>query len=643
MIVATAGHVDHGKTLLVKALTGIDADRLPEEKKRGMTIDLGFAYWPQGSDATIGFVDVPGHERFIRNMLCGVTGIDSILLIVAADDGVMPQTREHVAIIDLLGVRHGAVALTKTDRVASERIEAVAREIAALLAGTSLAEAPIFPVSSTTGAGIAELKAHLAAAARAAPPKAASGKFRLAIDRAFTIVGAGLVVTGTVFAGMVAIGDAVRVLQAGRGARVRSLHVQNEAARSGGAGDRCALNLVGSDLHLDLVERGDWVVAEDAAEPVLKLDARLRVLAGEARPLAHWTPVHVHLGAADVTGRVAVLEGKAIAAGQAGLVQLVLDHPLGAVHGDKVIVRDQSAQRTIGGGVVIDIFPPRRGRVRPERLAYLRAMALDDHDAALAALLPDAASGLDLDRFAANRNLTAAEADAVFAAPAMRVVVTVSGRLGFTPAQWQLLKATALDALAAWHRRAPNAAGPGEDRLFASASPKLDRDVARAVAAELVNDGVIVRADTGLQLASHRPQLGPADAALWRRVEPLIDDNPLRPPSLHELAASLHEDARKLEAALMRVARFGLIVRVAPNRFFRPAALRRLGDMAAMLGGQSPDRRVTAAAFRDHAGIGRNVAIEVLEYFDRMKFTRRIGHAHEIMRSVIETFGIDAA
>ena len=635
MIVATAGHVDHGKTLLVKALTGIDADRLPEEKRRGMTIDLGFAYWPVAPGVTLGFVDVPGHERFIRNMLCGVTGIDFVLLIVAADDGVMPQTREHAAILDLLGIDRGAVALTKIDRVATDRVEEVEREIGALLARTGLADAPVLPVSAVTGAGIAGLKAHLAAAARVHPERTTNGNFRLAIDRAFTIHGAGLVVTGTVFSGAVSVGDTVRLLGADRSARVRSLHAQNKEAPTGHAGERCALNLAGNDLRPEIFARGEWIVSSEEALPAAKLDVRLRLLAGEARPLAHWTPAHIHLGAADVTGRVALLEGATLPPGGAALAQLVLDRPLGAVRGDRFIIRDQSAQRTLGGGTVIDIFPPRRGRAKPERLAHLRAMENADDAAALRALLAQSADGLDLKKFAANRNLTAPEADALFAAAPMRR----AGALGFAAPQWQKLKEAALGALAEWHRRAPNSTGPGEDRLFTATPHKLARDTVLAIAGELVREGAIIREGSSVRLPAHLPKLAPGDAAIWRRVEPLIDEHPLRPPSLHEIAAQLREDPKKLESLLVRASRLGLLVRLTPNRFFRPAALRRLGEMAAEIAAAADDHGVKATSFRDRAGVGRNVAIEVLEYFDRVKFTRRVGDVHEVVRSVGEAFG----
>ena len=320
-------------------------------------------------------------------------------------------------------------------------------------------------------------------------------------------------------------------------------------------------------------------------------------------------------------------------------MQLLLDRPIGAVRGDGVILRDQTAQRTLGGGNVIDIYPPRRGRAKPERRTYLAAMEPADDDAALARLLEGAGAGLDLGQFAANRNLTAAEAEACFARHPMRAVATATTRLGFAPSHWDGLKAAVLEGLAAAHRRAPDAMGPSEDRIFAGTPIRLAREVALAVAHELVRDGTIIRDGTGVRLPSHQPKLVAADAALWRRVEPVLDQTPLRPPSVHEIAAALREDAKKIEALMVRVARLGLLVRLTRHRFIRPQALHDLGAMAAALGTEAADHRVTAASFRDRAGVGRNVAIELLEYFDRVKFTRRIGDAHEIVQTVAQAFG----
>lgn len=625
MIVATAGHVDHGKTSLVAALTGVDTDRLPEEKRRGLTIDLGFAYLPLADAATIGFVDVPGHERFIHNMLAGVAGIDFALLVVAADDGPMPQTREHLAILDLLRVSRGAVALTKIDRVAAARVAEVQAALAALLGPTALAGAPVFPLSAVSGVGVAALKAHLESAGRALQPRTREGNFRMAIDRAFTIAGAGLVVTGTVVSGEIAVGDPVRALLAGQAARVRSIHAQNAATSRGLAGQRCALNLAGIDGKAP-IERGDWIVAGDVSPAVRKFDARLRVLTDEAKPLKHWTPVHVHHGAANVTGRVALLEGPSIAPGAAGLVQLVLDRPLGALRGDGFILRDQSSRRTLGGGQVIDVFPPARGRARAERLAVLAAQEREDPAAALEALLAQAVEGVDLARFAANRNLTPAAATSLDAVVPMQ---RAAGR-GFSPRQWDALRRRVLGALEAWHRRAPDSAGPPEDRLLEGTGLRLPRDALAALAALLVREGAIVRAGAGICLPEHRTQLTGADAALWQQAGALLESSDLRPPSVAELAAKLKVDARRLDAALSRLERHGLLVRVSKTRFFLPAALRRLEAMAEDEARASG--AITAAAFRDRSGIGRNLSIELLEFFDRIKFTRRKGDAHILLR-----------
>ena len=638
MIVATAGHVDHGKTLLVKALTGVDADRLPEEKRRGMTIDLGFAYLPVETGEPIGFVDVPGHERFIHNMLCGVTGIDFVLLIVAADDGLMPQTREHLAMLDLLEVRSGAVVLTKVDRVAPARVGDVERETTALLAGTTLAGSPVFPVSAVTGEGIEALKLHLTNAAHHHPIRSSAGNFRLAIDRCFTIAGAGLVVTGTAVAGLISAGDPVRVLQAGLSVRARGIHAQNRPSATARAGQRCALNLAGAGLKSghNQIQRGDWIVTGEVPAPALRIDARLRILKSEVRPLQHWTPVHLHLGAAGVSGRVAVLEGSAIAPGASALVQLVLEQPVGAVWGDGFIIRDQSAQRTLGGGRVADVFPPVRGRAKLERLLYLKAMEGKNQEAALQSLLEMSVHGLNLSRFAANRNLTGAEADKLFARASMKSVATPTGALGFSPLHWNALKRKVLEALTAWHGRSPHALGLAEDRILAEAGLRLPTAVALAITEELARDRAIVKGLHGVRLAAHAPQLSPPDAALWKKVSPLLDNTPLRPPTVHELAVALAADPRQIESFLVRASRLALLVRVAPNRFFKPGALRRLASIAEDLAAESGDHLVAAVSFRDRAGVGRNGAVEILDFFDRIHFTRRAGDAHQILRPAAE-------
>lgn len=639
MIVVTAGHVDHGKTLLVKALTGVDTDRLPEEKRRGLTIDLGFAYLPAGPDRTIGFVDVPGHERFIRNMLCGLAGIDFALLVIAADDGPMPQTREHLAIIDLLGVPAGAVALTKIDRVDARQLAEVGQEIASLLRGTALAHSPVLPVSAISGQGIDSLRQHLRRAAVEHRPREIAGNFRLAVDRSFTLDGAGLVVTGTCLSGSIAVGDQVRAAAAGLAARVRSIHANNAPAAMGKTGERCALNLVGADLKSGSIVRGDWIVAGDVPEPARKFDARIRILASEPKTFAHWTPVHVHLGAADLTGRVALLEGATIQPGESALAQLILDRPVCAVHGDRLIIRDQSSRRTVGGGRVVDVFPPARGRAKPQRVAFLAGMETDEPAMALQTLLDGAAGGLELSNFASNRNFRPDEAAKLFASVSMRKVATDHGFLGFSATHWNALRVEAVAALAAWHRLHPAVIGASEDRVLRGSGTALPREATLAVVAELVAAGAVVRSGTGVHLPGHQPRLQSADARLWQSIEPLLAASGLRPLSGVEIAQALRLDPDKAVSLLARIARQGLVVKVSQTRFVLPQTLRRLAQVAESTAQAEPPGLVTVMAFKDASGIGRNLTIEVLEHFDRARFTRREGDARRVLRPAREIFG----
>jgi selenocysteine-specific elongation factor len=377
VIVATAGHIDHGKTTLVKVLTGVDTDRLPQEKARGISIDLGFAHWRTPQGAMVGFVDVPGHERFVRNMLAGVCGVDFAMVVVAADDGVMPQTREHIGILDLLGIGRGIVVITKADRVDGQRIDAVGREIGALLAGTSLGGAALLPVSAVSGQNIDSLRDQLARAAATIERDTTRGRrARYAVDRAFTVTGSGTVVTGTVFDGRVRTGDRLLLSPSGREVRVRGIQRDGSPVDHAQAGERCALNL--ARLELVHVQRGDWVLHAGLHAPTRHLEVELRVLAGEPHALRHWTPMHLHLGTRDVTARVSLRRGEAVEAGGHAFARLILDQPISALHGDRFILRDQSAQRTIGGGRVLDAFPAQRRLPYDQRLRRLQALALPD-------------------------------------------------------------------------------------------------------------------------------------------------------------------------------------------------------------------------------------------------------------------------
>jgi selenocysteine-specific elongation factor len=622
MIVATAGHVDHGKTTLIKALTGVDTDRLEEEKRRGMSIDLGFAYADLGGDAPIGFVDVPGHEKFVRNMLAGVAAIDFALLVVAADDGPMPQTAEHLAILDLLGVTQGAVALTKIDRVPPERVAQARAEIVALLAPTALRNARVFPVVASTGEGIDLLRDHLTAAHRAFGVRPTHGNFRMAVDRCFSLAGTGLVVTGAVFSGAARIDDQVVISPHGTPARVRGIHAMNQPADMAGAGLRCALNLAGADLKRIDIARGDWIVAPPAHAPTTRIDVQVSVCASESRPLQHWTPVHLHAGAASVNARIAPLEGRAIAPGASGLAQLVLDAPVGAVRGDRFILRDQSARRTIAGGMVIDPFGPARGRSKPARLVQLAAMAQPAPANALAALLDAEPAGVNLDRFGRAWNLTSDEAQALHQIRSLKTVATGEGMLGIALHHWTALCSRICGVLRNWHAEHPESLGLTEPALAAQLDARMEQAMLRAAIKSLIEQQIIVRDGPNLHMLEHRATLSGTDEAFLAKISAVLKGAGIRPPIVGELARMLDIELPVLISFLERASSSGRLVRVAKNRFFLPATVAELTRIAAMLASESADGTFDAALFRDRSGIGRNLTIEVLEFFDRAGVTR---------------------
>lgn len=625
MIVATAGHIDHGKTALVHALTGVDADRLPEEKKRGMTIDLGFAYWPVEDGLTIGFVDVPGHEKFVRTMLAGVASIDLALLVVAADDGPMPQTLEHLAILDLMQVPAGAVVITKADRVSEERLAEVRDEIAGAVLGTGFADVPVHATSAYSGDGVGALKAWLLDQARGLARPPARGYFRLAVDRAFTLRGAGLVVTGTAVSGEVKVGDRLLLSPLGREVRVRSLHAQNAESETGRERQRLALNIAGVDK--DAVRRGDWILAPEAHAPTDRIDVRVRVAAGEGLTLNDRQPVHVHLGAADVTGRLALLEGRRLEAGESGWGQLVLDHAVGALAGDRFVLRDQSARLTLGGGAVADPFPPARGRRAPERIAFLEALDRPDRGQALAAALEASPNGLDLARFALAHNLTGDEAKASSA----RLEARTAAGLSFAPAHAAAWVERVREALARWHEAFRDRAGAPPESLRRTLKTSAPRPAWAAALALALADGVAKQVGPMVALAGHEATMAAADRLLWEELEPLLHEGGLRPPRVRELAAAVAEEPERVEAVLRRAANLALVAPVARNRFFPPATVDALIAAARNVAADQPDGLFTAQQYKDATGIGRNVAIEVLEYLDRIGATRRRGEGRIVL------------
>jgi selenocysteine-specific elongation factor len=630
MIVGTAGHIDHGKTTLVRALTGVDTDRLPEEKARGISIELGYAYTPLGNGEVLGFVDVPGHQRFVQTMLAGATGIDFALLVVAADDGVMPQTREHLNILLLLGIATGAIALTKIDMVDEARVVAVEHELRALLADTAFADAPIFPVSGRTGAGLEALQRFLSEFVQQRDRHADDAHFRLAVDRSFTLPGVGTVVTGTVHSGQVQVGASMVIAPSGREVRVRSIHAQNRPAEVGTTGQRCALNLAG--IARDDVVRGDWVVAPPIGLATERFDARLTLLAEEPKALRSGTNVHVHCGAAHVPARLvllgddvgAELHRDELAPGANRLVQLILQHPIAAWQGDRFIVRDASATRTIGGGRVLDPFAPARYRRSPERLAVLAALEAATPGAQLAALVEQAPFGVDLKRFARAGNVR--NLDAHVGLLAARRVTTTDIDFAIGKDHWCALQQRAVVVLVEFHRAHPDELGPDRARLKRIAFPRLDTALYGALVADLSAAGKVRRSGPWLHLPEHDNAPTAQERALVEKILPRLLDAPFDPPWVRDLAKGAAQPEAPLRAAMIRASKRGEMFQIVRDLFYHPAAIRDLAATANSL--HMVDGEVRAAAFRDATGLGRKRAIQILEFFDRVGFTRRVHDKH---------------
>ncbi|MCA8243060.1 selenocysteine-specific translation elongation factor [Burkholderia sp. AU32262] len=622
MIVGTAGHIDHGKTTLVCALTGVDTDRLKEEKARGISIELGYAYTPLDNGDVLGLIDVPGHEKLIHTMAAGACGIDFALIVIAADDGVMPQTREHLAILQLLGVTHGAVALTKCDRVDAARVVEVRDEIAAWLHDSTLAGVPIFETRATVAddPGVAALKQHLADAAIAWRARRDDGLFRLAVDRVFTLAGQGTVVTGTAFAGRVATGDTLAIVRTGGAARVRSIHAQNRPVEAGRAGERCALNLAGVD-KAD-VERGDTVADARLVSTSPRLDVELTLLADAGLTLTHWAPLHVHLGTLHRVAHVALLDGDTLAAGQRMRVQLVFDEPVFALPGDRFIVRNPQATRTVGGGRVLDPFGPARKRRTPARRAWLDALAAWLDEGRLDALLAQAPLGIaramltHLTGFAPNALALPDDALAI----GQRDAASNEGAV-ISHAHWRALQTRAVDTLRVYHERMPDEQGLDAARLRRMAAPLAGDVLWRALVDALVAGGEVARSGPWLHLPSHSVSLEPREEALARQLLPLIHAGRFDPPWVRDLARDTGAAEDAVRTLLRKLARRGDVHQVVRDLFYHADVARELAALVAHL---APSRGggLDAATFRDATGLGRKRAIQILEFFDRVGYTR---------------------
>ncbi len=635
ILVGTAGHIDHGKSTLVKTLTGTDPDRLKEEKARGITIELGFAHADLGAGVTVSFVDVPGHERFVRTMLAGVGGIDAVLLVVAADEGVMPQTREHFDICRLLQVPRGAIALTKADAADDEMRELATLDVRELVAGSFLDGAPIVPVSALTGEGLDALRAVLSGLARTVTPRDVAGAVRLPVDRTFTMRGFGTVVTGTLVSGTLHAEEVLAVLPGADRTTVRGLHVHGQSRPSAAAGERVAVNLTG--LEVDDVPRGAVLVTPGAFVPTRRVDAELTLLAGAA-PLKHGTRVRLHHGTAEVLARVSVAGAAgAVSAGDAALVRLRLETPAVLTRRDRFIVRSYSPLVTIGGGVVLDPDPPRAGLRAARAIARLESLRLRgdpsaDVAAALGRMVADAGlAGVSVVRLTSRLGRPAGEVRAAIGA------LDAAGRV-VAAADWAVDRSAVAAAstamvtgIEAFHRGQPLADGlPLEEartRWFAKAPPAVfDR-----VVAELAAAGRVVARDT-IAAAGHRLVLSDEETEVARRLDERLRAAGVQPPDVAALAAEWRRPPAVVERVVQLLVKQKRLVRL-DTLVFHAAALDQLKAEIASRKATAPDGRATVdvKAFKDTYGVSRKFAIPLLEYLDRERVTRRAGDVRIVL------------
>lgn len=643
IIVGTAGHIDHGKTALVHALTGIDADRLKEEKLRGITIDIGFADLAI-DDFRFGFVDVPGHERFVKNMLAGAHGLDLVMLVVAADESIMPQTREHFDICRLLRVKAGLVALTKADLVDAELLELARAEVEDYVAGSFLEGAPVIAVSSRTLEGIEDLKHALVELAARIQPKATMAVARLPVDRAFSIKGFGTVVTGTLIAGELKPGDEVEILPAGTRSRIRNVQVHGRDTDRALAGQRTAINLQG--INVDQVERGSVLAPAGRLRATSMLDVRLDLLASAPRPLTHRARVRLHHGTSEVMARVVVLGGAAgddaarqlaaahrIEPGASRIIQLRLEEPITALPGDRFIIRSYSPQVTIGGGVIIDALPDKH-RIR-DREAVVRLEQLERADPAERALVfleMSGASGMSQVEIAARTGATDEQiqiAARELVAEGRAFEVSTAPMLLISAESFSRLAARVIELLKDYHRREPLSLGLSREEVRERVFGDVRPEVFRAVVARLAEEGKVAAERDALRLASHSPALGEQEATAKQALEAAFKASGLQAGTLEEIAAASNVPvalARKLYtllAAERRILRIGDMVFHADS----------LEDLKARVRAQKAvNPRMDVAAFKEiTGGLTRKHAIPLLEYLDRERITRRTGNEREIL------------
>ena len=633
IILGTAGHIDHGKTSLVRALTGIDTDRLKEEKERGITIELGFAHLDLPNGRHIGVVDVPGHEKFVKNMVAGATGIDIVAMVIAADEGVMPQTREHMEICTLLGVQHGLVALTKVDMVDEEMLELAQEDIGEFTRGSFLENAPIIPVSSVTGQGVPEFVKAIEALAKEVPDRAPSTLFRLPVDRVFTMKGFGTVITGTLVSGKVQVGDPVMVYPSGITSKVRGVQVHNLSVNAAESGQRTAINFQGLDK--EAVNRGEVLSSPGALKSSYMVDVHFHYLASGAKPLKNRTRVRFHTGTSEIIGNLILLEADELTPGQATVAQLRLDTPVAVVKGDHYVVRSYSPVRTIGGGQVLNPIPPKHKRLKPEIVAGLKSILGSPPDKLLDFSLRAAgAAGASFGDLRLMTNLTDKQLDgALQAMMSARTAIQVDKetRTFIHKQSFDALVQETSDHLRAYHTAFPLKSGMLKEELKSKLPPGTDVKLFNLVLNQMIKDNAIVQEEKTVRLKAHKVSLVGDEATLRQDILRVYKQGGLQPPFFRDVVESLKVDPGQAKDVLNHMIEQGLIVRTKEDLYFHAEVIADLKQRLVKFLEEKGE--INPAQFKEMTGASRKFLIPLFEYFDAKNVTLRVGDVRKLRRA----------
>jgi selenocysteine-specific elongation factor len=632
IILGTAGHIDHGKTSLIKALTGINTDRLKEEQLRGITIELGFAHLDLPSGQRLGIVDVPGHEKFVKNMVAGATGIDLVALVIAADEGIMPQTREHMEICALLGIRHGVVVLTKADLVEEEWLVMVQEEVDQFTNGTFLENAPVLPVSAVTGQGLDELVGTLDRISADIPARSSAGLFRLPVDRVFSMKGFGTVITGTLVSGKVSVGERVMLYPSGVASKVRGLQVHGLSVESAEAGMRTAINFQGLDKSD--VQRGDVIALADTLVPSYMLDVHLHYLSSNTKALKNRTRVRFHAGTNEIMGMVVLLDREELTPGENAKTQLRLDTPVTLVKDDRFVLRSYSPVRTVGGGLILNPIPPKHKRNKPELIERLDALAQADPEHVVAQHIQDAGFGAcSFNDLLIMSNLTEKQLDRLLQTMMSQktaLQIDREKRRYVHQSTFKDLQKAVQSQLSDYHRKYPLKTGMPKEELKSKLPPGVDNKLFTLVMQQMSKTEAIAMEEDMVRLSGHRVALGVDQRALRSRILEAFEQGGLTPPYFTDLCRQWETPLDHARQVLSLLVEEGLIIKIKEDLYYHQPSIEQLKQK--LVDFLVAHEEITTPQFKDMTGASRKFVIPLIEYFDGIQLTIRVGDSRKMRK-----------